>query len=302
MLQLNQDGLHPAARSVIESIQCALPLVADVEAVLSLQASRLSLGEATNCIGIDFELGNPDYRWTLKDHQKQPSKPLSEWAGIFRHESIVRTLLDVLICDRLELLDDRCAARHLKAIPEVQIEVSTKYHKKISGRADWTLGYMDEKDKLQESLVVIEAKARGNIGAALPQLLIYLSGIQEARSAAEKTNHTVFGMATDSDQFIFAILQGDHQAFVSKTLDWLDEKDLISSPHTTPTRTGNKKIKQFEQSLGATYSFADHGHSNTGTDNDNDFGTWNVVEINGVSLLQLCEEGYVDNEQRRAAE
>ncbi|KAK9326951.1 hypothetical protein V1520DRAFT_350159 [Lipomyces starkeyi] len=327
MLQLNQN-LHPGARSVIESIQRALPLVAGVEAVLSLQASTLSLDEATNCIGIDFELGDPDYRWTLQGHQKQPSKPLSEWAATtiqnirrskylrtFRPESAVRTLLDVLICDRLELLDDRSAAKHLKAIPEVQMEISTKHHKKISGRADWTLGYMDEKDKLQEMLVVIEAKARGNIGAALPQLLIYLGGIQDARSTAEKTNKTVFGMATDSDQFIFAILQGDRKAFVSKTLDWLDEKDLIvlfldnilrdaieSSPHTTPTRTGNKRIKKFEQSLGTTYTFGDHGSSNTGTDNDSDFGTWNVVEINGVSLLQLCEEGDGDNEGRRAVE
>ncbi|KAJ8098385.1 hypothetical protein POJ06DRAFT_150575 [Lipomyces tetrasporus] len=77
VLQLNQN-LHPAARSVIESIQRALAL-ADVEVVLSLQASRLSLREATNLLGIDFELDDPDYRWSLKDDQKQPAKPLSEW-------------------------------------------------------------------------------------------------------------------------------------------------------------------------------------------------------------------------------
>ncbi|KAK9258955.1 hypothetical protein V1519DRAFT_432917 [Lipomyces tetrasporus] len=82
VLQLNQN-LHPAARSVIESIQRALAL-ADVEVVLSLQASRLSLREATNLLGIDFELDDPDYRWSLKDDQKQPAKPLSEW-GLYHN-------------------------------------------------------------------------------------------------------------------------------------------------------------------------------------------------------------------------
>ncbi|KAK9431029.1 hypothetical protein V1505DRAFT_310133, partial [Lipomyces doorenjongii] len=270
---------------------------------------------ATTHLGIDFDLDDPDYRWSLKDDQKQPAKPLSEWASTtiqnirrskymreLQPESMVRILFDVLVCDRLELLDDRFAARHLKVVSEVQVEVPTKRHKNICGRADWTLGYMDEKDRLQEMLVVVEAKARGNIGAALPQLLIYLAGIQNARSTVDKDSKTVFGVATDSGQFIFAILQGDRKAFVSKTLDWLDEKDLIvsfldhilqdaieSSPHTTPTRTENKRIKNFEPSLGTTYTFGDHESDDTVTD-DNDFGTWNVVEVNGVSLLQLCRE------------
>lgn len=88
---------------------------------------------------------------------------------------MTRTLFDILICDRLELLDDDSAAKQLKVVPEVQMEISIEHRIKISGRADWTLGCMDKKDRLQEMLVVVEAKARGNIGAALPQLLIYLT-------------------------------------------------------------------------------------------------------------------------------
>ncbi|KAK9364511.1 hypothetical protein V1509DRAFT_636128 [Lipomyces kononenkoae] len=52
-----------------------------------------------------------------------------------------------------------------------------------------------------------------------------------------------------------------------------------------PTRTENKRIKNFEPSLGTTYTFGNHVSDNIGTD-DNDFGTWNVVEVNRVSLLQ----------------
>ncbi|KAA8643587.1 hypothetical protein EYZ11_009491 [Aspergillus tanneri] len=280
----------------------------------------LSLEDAKKYVGINFEPGDPDYRWSLKDHQKQPTK-LSEWTEsaiqnirrskylrTFGPESLVRTLFDILVCDRLELLDDTAAAKQLKVVAEVQMDVLAEYrsiHTRISGRADWTLGYMDEKDNLQEMLVVIEAKARGNIVAALPQLLIYLAGIQDARSMAKKTNKTVFGVATDSDQFIFAILKENRNAFVSKALDWLEEKELIvsfldnilqdaieSSPHTTRVRIGNKKIKQFEQALGKTYMFGDQGCSSSSISDDdsNNLGTWNVVEVNGVSLLQLCEE------------
>lgn len=110
-------------------------------------------------------------------------------------------------------------------------------------------------------------------------------------------------MATDSNQFIFTILQGNRKAFVSKQLDRLDEKELIisfldnilrdtieSSPHTTPTRIGNKKIKQFQRSLETKYKFGDPGSNNSDAGVDNNLAAWNVVEVNGVSLLQLCEE------------
>jgi hypothetical protein len=106
-------------------------------------------------------------------------------------------------------------------------------------------------------------------------------------------------LATDSNTFIFAVLQEDRKAFVSKQLDRLDEKGLIisfldrilqdaieSSPHTTPIRT--------RKSLGATYQFGD-GDNSSDTAVDDNLGTWNVVEINGVSLLQLCEDDGTDS-------
>lgn len=205
-----------------------------------------------------------------------------------------------MICDRLELLNDSFAAKHLKVAAKVSMQVSTKDSRKISGRADWALGYMDEKDKLQEMLVVIEAKSRGILGVAIPQLLIYLAGIQDARATAEKVNTTVFGIATDSDQFIFAILQGDRKAYVSKPVDWIEETDLVISfldcilqnaiESSPPIRTNNKTIKKFEESLSTTYVFNDSERIHI---DDNNLA-WNVVEVNGVSLLRPC--GDVDNE------
>ncbi|KAN0078930.1 hypothetical protein V8E54_005443 [Elaphomyces granulatus] len=90
--------------------------------------------------GIKFVLGDPDYRWSLKDHQVHSSKALSGWAG--------------------------------NGVP--------------TGLK--TFDFMDEKHKLQEMLVVIEAKAPGNVVAALPQLLVYLAGVQDARLKVRKIN------------------------------------------------------------------------------------------------------------------
>jgi hypothetical protein len=47
------------------------------------------------------------------------------------------------------------------------MQISTKDSRNTSGRADWTLDCMDDKDRLQEMLVVIEAKERGILAKQL---------------------------------------------------------------------------------------------------------------------------------------
>ncbi|KAN0074324.1 hypothetical protein V8E54_008261 [Elaphomyces granulatus] len=295
------ENIHPGAISVIESIQDALSSAAEAKTVQYVQASKLSLQQVIKLLGIEFVLGDPDYRWSLKDHQAVETSiqkiRRSKYFQKFQAESLIRTLFDILICDRLELLSDDSAAKHLKVVPEVQMEIPIEDNLKISGRADWTFGYMDEKHKLQEMLVVIEAKAPGNVTTALPQLLVYLAGVQDARL---KINKTVFGLATDSNTFVLVVLQENKKVFASRQLDWLEEKELIisfldkiledaieSSPHTTPMRARNQRIKRFGKSLGETYQFGDEDNNDASNDHH---GMWNVVEVNGVSLLQLCQD------------
>jgi hypothetical protein len=82
-------------------------------------------------------------------------------------------------------------------------------------------------------------------------------------------------------------------------VDWLEETDLVisfldrilldvieSSPHITPVRTRNKRIKKFEELLSATYIFDDSERVYV---DDNNL-VWNVVEVSP----QPC--GDVDNE------
>lgn len=215
----------------------------------------------------------------------------------FRPESLVRTLVDIFLCDRLELLDDAMSYKHLKVIPETQVDAKTKDGACISGRADWVLGYADDKARLHEMLLVVEAKRPHQVGAALSQLLIYLAGVQQARSKAEKENVTVFGIATDAIEYRFVMLRSDRKAFVSKTLhskadtgmvvsflDQIIEDAIQSSPHTTLTRRQNRRIRNFEPSLRSSYVFAGSDPDEEKKEEDDEF--WQIDEVDGISVLQ----------------
>lgn len=231
----------------------------------------------------------------------------SKYGEQYQLESFTRTIFDILLFDRLEKLDDEKAKRHLRIATEVSMEVSTKTKdgiRKISGRADWTLGYMDDRKNLHEMLVVIEAKAYAGITAAMPQLLAYLAGIQDARSAADKTNKVVFGIATDFVSFSFVVLRENRKAFTSKLLDWIEDQEKIlaffdhilrdaieTSPHTTPIKSGNKRIGRFDTTLGMDYAFG-YGPDNSG-DSDNekislDGEYWDVVEDGPLAWVVPC--------------
>ena len=92
-------------------------------------------------------------------------------------EALVRTTVDVVIFDRLKLLDNSEAARKLKIVSEYPIETKTKNPKVvISGRADYAIGYGGATAKSFDSaLVAIEAKSIINFSTAFTQLSAYLS-------------------------------------------------------------------------------------------------------------------------------
>ncbi|KAK2804746.1 hypothetical protein FQN50_006484 [Emmonsiellopsis sp. PD_5] len=89
-----------------------------------------------------------------------------------------------------------------------------------------------------------------------------IASVQAARFTANKTNELVFGLVTDATQFQFAVLTENKRLFLSKPLDWWDEKAEVvlqnaveSSPHTTLIRFANEKIGGFDKSLDMTYNF-----------------------------------------------
>lgn len=326
----SKGDLHPSATAFLGGLLQHVDAASTTESGPTVQASRLSLSESLSLAGIDYDYHSEDHLWCLKNEDTCKTKHLSEWAGMssnllkrraniplataikkidsskymknFRPESLTRTLFDIFICDRLENLDDTMSHRHLKVVPETQMEVTAKDGTRVSGRADWTLGYMDDKAKLHEMLLVVEAKSSSRVSDALSQLLLYLAAVQNARSDAQKLNTTVFGVATDSVEYKFVMLRADRKAFVSKTVHSKAEKGLVisfldqilqdaieSSPHTTPTTRRNRRIGIFESSLRSSYAFGRPG-AHEEKDEEDEHYFWQVGEINGIPVLQPEED------------
>src|SRR2546430_16818128 len=125
----------------------------------------------------------------------------SQHHRLFRGEPLSRTIIDLLICDRLLCLDDGGANRLLQVATEVDIRAEVRQDRKaeydagyVSGRADYTLGHGNLETGLEAILVIMEAKKEGSCSSAIPQTLCYLAGVQDARKNAGKVNQDVFGM------------------------------------------------------------------------------------------------------------
>lgn len=138
----------------------------------------------------------------------------------------------------------------------------------LKGRADWALGYGTDKRATGSMIVVIEAKSQGSMSVGLPQLLVCMAGIQQARKG--KDNIVVWGVASDSLEFTFACLDENQKVLVSKTLAWMDDREDIlqhmdtilldainSSPHTTPVKSKNSVLRQYRTYLKESWEFGD---------------------------------------------
>ncbi len=177
-------------------------------------------------------------------------------------------MLDIILLDRLESLQDQDGHYLLQLNPEVNIFVTidgaNNTKEIIQGRMDWALNY--EATKPGSILVVWEAKRVGQATAGLPQLLIYMAGVLELRR--DRLNQTVFGMLSDSGTFQFAFLDDKKKFYTSSIYTWAGDQSTIlayidailfdaiqSSPHTTPTKTANATIRNYQRYLKGRWEF-----------------------------------------------
>lgn len=228
----------------------------------------------------------------------------SEYVGVRQDEAFCRTIIDLIILDRLKNLKDHSAAHRLQVSAEVPISIRTKDvygdDELIRGRADWALGYGATKNDTGAILLMVEAKPNESASIGMPQLLVYMAAVQDARH--DRINRSVFGMLTDSDEFRFAFLDDTRKLFVSKPLMWALEQDLIiayidtilldaieSSPHTTPQKQQNRKIYNYRKALGRKWTFGDAADTTESEDESEgeEEGSWDVVqEGERVSMRQ----------------
>lgn len=89
----------------------------------------------------------------------QPSQRLNYYERP-ESESICRTVIGVILCDRLNYLDDRNADRQLNWFREMSISArSDSLGKTIQGKVDWCLFHGDKKAEADTTLVVLYASA-----------------------------------------------------------------------------------------------------------------------------------------------
>jgi hypothetical protein len=103
---------------------------------------------------------------------------------------------------------------------------------------------------------------------ALPQLIIYLAAIQDARKRIGKINYSVFGLLTDSEDFEFVYPDPSRTLFVSRLYQWMYEKveiiqwidkileeSIKASPHTTPIKIANTSLNAYQTYVKQEYQF-----------------------------------------------
>ena len=198
-----------------------------------------------------------------------------------------RTVLDLILIDRLQKLEEQDAHRHLLLSAEVQVSVKVKDPDEkdeiIKGRADWALGYGRNKNDTGSILIVVEAKGSGKAFVGLPQLIVYMAAVFESRRG--RTKNTVFGMLADSGVFQFAFLDHNKKLFLSNVFMWAGQKSTIltyidtilldaikSSPHTTPTKARNTSLRNYPFYLKGPWKFGEDSDSETDEEaGDDDF-------------------------------
>jgi hypothetical protein len=207
-------------------------------------------------------------------------------------EALSRTILDIILLDRLESLQDQYGHYLLQLDPEVNISVTTdgadNTKEIIQGRMDWALNY--DAKKSGSILVVWEAKRLWLAASGLPQLLVYMTGVLQSRR--DRINQTVWGMLSDSGTFQFTFLDDNKKFYTSRLYRWAQDQSTIlayidailfdaiqSSPHTTPTKTGNATLRNYQRYLKTRWRFGEEPEDKA------------VDDINPESIMDVVREG-----------
>lgn len=257
-------------------------------------------------LGVNYKDSSPESQWEIEQHPAQDQRngtpwlgnrtpppppfsrshyadrpPITESAlddiandeawGLESCEALVRTVIDLILFDRLKLLDRGSPIKMFRVIGEYQVDTKTVDRTiTISGRCDYVLGYggVPGKKELEQGLVAIEVKKRYHLLPNSPQLIGYMGlflarqtphcfpsansyfssavGIQQRRQEAEKVLSIVYGIATDGVNFCFHRLDegrrlktkfvtGVDKQLIYRYIDIILESAIRATPHTSPS-------------------------------------------------------------------
>ena len=221
-------------------------------------------------------------------------------------ENFSRTILDLILVDRLNNLQDKDAYHKLLLCAEVTLSIKAvdEFGKQaiVRGRADWALGYGSSKTHTGSLLIIAEAKCVENTSIGMPQMLIYMAAVQKARQGRE--NKTVWGFSSDGSTFHFACLNEDRKLLTSRPLIWRDDRSAIlrhvdtilldaiqSSPHTTPIKVKNPNLRAYRRYLTGSWKFGDESEDEGDELDDGEISYVDVVKRDGHITLREQRQG-----------
>ena len=246
----------------------------------------------------NFPIANTHIASVIKDLKS------SDYVSVRHDESFCRTVLDLIIMDRLRHLEDRDVHHRLQVSAEVpvSIRITDVYgnNELVKGRADWALGYGTEKSDTGAILLIVEAKPYESAAVGMPQLLVYMAAVYEARASQDRVNKSVFGMVSDSKEFRFSFLNEKKKFFTTRPYTWVIEQSTIiayidmmlinaieSSPHTTPQKKSNKTIRKYSQFLERQWRFGTESDGIGAEDKDEaDYDMVDVLNIGGRIVMR----------------
>lgn len=228
--------------------------------------------------------------------------------SVRRDEPFSRTVLDLIVVDRLRQLEDKDTFHRLQVSAEVPISIRAQNiygdNEIIKGRADWVMGYGVDKRDTGSIFIVLEAKPYKTAAIGVPQLLIYMAAVHRARDVNKKTNQSVFGMLSDSKEFKFCVLYEKKKFFVSRPFLWsIDQSTIItyidnmlssaieSSLHTTPHRSKNHTINRYREFLGRRWRFGDESDEEKAEEGEDEEEEIDEEEDEAEGLVDVIKSG-----------
>lgn len=99
-------------------------------------------------------------------------------------EALTRTILDLILVDRLNQLQDMNVFPRLPLSAEVPMSMTYVDERgkdvHLKGRADWALGYGTDRRNTESMLIIVQAKAAANSSVGIPQASASLHGSHES--------------------------------------------------------------------------------------------------------------------------
>ena len=156
---------------------------------------------------------------------------------------------------------------------------------------DWALNYETGRRVHPGTILIVwEANRSGRAATGLPQLLVCMAGVLEARR--DQMNQSVFGMLSDSGIFTFAFLDHERKFYKSEPYAWASRQSTIlayidailldairSSCHTVPTKSGNATLRNSQRYLKTRWRFGEEPEVKA------------VDDIDPESIMDVVKEG-----------